>query len=275
MELNQVLYLKYVYDHEVEFTLKDGSRFSETGSMKQFEAELAPKGFIRIYSNCRKMRPVSIIQKAVSNGAPGCRPGKRAAVRARTAAPAPARIPYGALPVPGYGRPSYLPADLLPSAGTAAQSLGGRTSAPSRPRPRSRHLLLAGPDGVVQQIQQKRRHIHMGDALGTAHNLVGELNMGLPAGFFPANRKASPRHRTGQRETDCGQIPGDLRDPPGGRQGGPDSDSGRNVRPFLSERSHLPFLTKHMLLHSIMPSSFSFGVPLGRIRNPVSMFSPL
>lgn len=52
VELNQVLYLKYVYDHEVEFTLKDGSRFSETGSMKQFEAELAPKGFIRIYSNC-------------------------------------------------------------------------------------------------------------------------------------------------------------------------------------------------------------------------------
>ena len=52
VELNQVLYLKYVYDHEVEFVLKDGSRFSETGSMKQFEAELASKGFIRIYSNC-------------------------------------------------------------------------------------------------------------------------------------------------------------------------------------------------------------------------------
>ena len=52
VELNQVLYLKYVYDHEVEFTLKDGSHFSEPGSMKQFEAELSAKGFIRIYSNC-------------------------------------------------------------------------------------------------------------------------------------------------------------------------------------------------------------------------------
>ena len=52
VELNQVMYLKYVYDHEVEFTLKDGSRFSETGSMKQFEAQLSPGGFIRIYSNC-------------------------------------------------------------------------------------------------------------------------------------------------------------------------------------------------------------------------------
>lgn len=52
VELNQVLYLKYVYDHEVEFTLKDGGCFSEPGSMKQFEAELSAKGFIRIYSNC-------------------------------------------------------------------------------------------------------------------------------------------------------------------------------------------------------------------------------
>lgn len=52
VELNQVLYLKYVYDHEVEFTLKDGSRFSEAGSMKRFEAELSARGFIRIYSNC-------------------------------------------------------------------------------------------------------------------------------------------------------------------------------------------------------------------------------
>lgn len=52
VELNQVMYLKYVYDHEVEFTLKDGSSFSEPGSMKQFEAELSAKGFIRIYSNC-------------------------------------------------------------------------------------------------------------------------------------------------------------------------------------------------------------------------------
>lgn len=52
VELNQILYLKYVYDHEVEFVLKDGGRFSETGSMKQFEEELSPKGFIRIYSNC-------------------------------------------------------------------------------------------------------------------------------------------------------------------------------------------------------------------------------
>lgn len=52
VELSQVMYLKYVYDHEVEFTLKDGSRFSETGSMKQFEAQLSPEGFIRIYSNC-------------------------------------------------------------------------------------------------------------------------------------------------------------------------------------------------------------------------------
>lgn len=52
VELGQVIYLKYVYDHEVEFTLKDGSHFSETGSMKQFETELSPKGFIRIYSNC-------------------------------------------------------------------------------------------------------------------------------------------------------------------------------------------------------------------------------
>lgn len=52
VELNQVMYLKYIYDHEVQFTLKDGSCFSETGSMKQFEAELSPKGFLRIYSNC-------------------------------------------------------------------------------------------------------------------------------------------------------------------------------------------------------------------------------
>lgn len=52
VELNQVLHLKYIYDHEVEFTLKDGSHFSEAGSMKQFEAELSSKGFIRIYSNC-------------------------------------------------------------------------------------------------------------------------------------------------------------------------------------------------------------------------------
>ena len=52
VELNQVVYLKYIYDHEVQFTLKDGSCFSETGSMKQFEAELSPKGFLRIYSNC-------------------------------------------------------------------------------------------------------------------------------------------------------------------------------------------------------------------------------
>lgn len=52
VELNQVMYLKYIYDHEVQFKLKDGSCFSETGSMKQFEAELAPKGFLRIYSNC-------------------------------------------------------------------------------------------------------------------------------------------------------------------------------------------------------------------------------
>lgn len=52
VELNQVMYLKYVYDHEVQFTMKDGSCFSETGSMKQFEAELAGEGFIRIYSNC-------------------------------------------------------------------------------------------------------------------------------------------------------------------------------------------------------------------------------
>ena len=52
VELNQVVYLKYIYDHEVQFTLKDGSSFSETGSMKQFEAELSPKGFLRIYSNC-------------------------------------------------------------------------------------------------------------------------------------------------------------------------------------------------------------------------------
>lgn len=52
MELNQVIYLKYVYDHEVEFTLKSGEHFSETGSMKQFEKELSPQGFIRIYSNC-------------------------------------------------------------------------------------------------------------------------------------------------------------------------------------------------------------------------------
>ena len=42
VELNQVVYLKYIYDHEVQFTLKDGSCFSETGSMKQFEAELSP-----------------------------------------------------------------------------------------------------------------------------------------------------------------------------------------------------------------------------------------
>ncbi|MDE7300345.1 MAG: LytTR family DNA-binding domain-containing protein [Lachnospiraceae bacterium] len=52
VELNQVMYLKYVYDHEVEFTLKDGGRFSESGSMKQFEAELSKEGFIRVYSNC-------------------------------------------------------------------------------------------------------------------------------------------------------------------------------------------------------------------------------
>lgn len=52
VELNQVVYLKYVYDHEVQFTLKDGGCFSETGSMKQFEAELSGEGFIRIYSNC-------------------------------------------------------------------------------------------------------------------------------------------------------------------------------------------------------------------------------
>lgn len=52
VELNQVMYLKYVYDHEVQFTLKDGSCFSETGSMKQFETELSGEGFIRIYSNC-------------------------------------------------------------------------------------------------------------------------------------------------------------------------------------------------------------------------------
>ena len=41
VELNQVIYLKYIYDHEVQFTLKDGSCFSESG-----------EGFIRIYSNC-------------------------------------------------------------------------------------------------------------------------------------------------------------------------------------------------------------------------------
>ena len=52
VELNQVMYLKYMYDHEVQFTLKDGSCFSETGSMKRFEAELSGEGFIRIYSNC-------------------------------------------------------------------------------------------------------------------------------------------------------------------------------------------------------------------------------
>ena len=52
VELNQVMYLKYIYDHEVQFTLKDGSCFSETGSMKRFEAELSGAGFIRIYSNC-------------------------------------------------------------------------------------------------------------------------------------------------------------------------------------------------------------------------------
>lgn len=52
VELSQVMYLKYIYDHEVQFTLKDGSTFSEAGTMKQFEAELAPQGFIRIYSNC-------------------------------------------------------------------------------------------------------------------------------------------------------------------------------------------------------------------------------
>jgi len=52
VELNQVMYLKYIYDHEVQFTLKDGSCFSETGSMKQFESELSGEGFIRIYSNC-------------------------------------------------------------------------------------------------------------------------------------------------------------------------------------------------------------------------------
>ncbi len=52
VELNQVMYLKYIYDHEVQFTLKDGSCFSETGSMKRFEAELSGEGFIRIYSNC-------------------------------------------------------------------------------------------------------------------------------------------------------------------------------------------------------------------------------
>ena len=28
VELNQVVYLKYIYDHEVQFTLKDGSSFS-------------------------------------------------------------------------------------------------------------------------------------------------------------------------------------------------------------------------------------------------------
>ncbi len=50
--LKEILYLKYVYDHEVEFTLKDGSRFSETGTMKEFEAELGAKGFIRIYRDC-------------------------------------------------------------------------------------------------------------------------------------------------------------------------------------------------------------------------------
>ena len=50
--LKEVLHLKYVYDHEVEFTLKDGSRFSETGTMKEFEAELGAKGFIRIYRDC-------------------------------------------------------------------------------------------------------------------------------------------------------------------------------------------------------------------------------
>ena len=50
--LKEVLYLKYVYDHEVEFTLKDGSRFSEMGTMKEFELELGAKGFIRIYRDC-------------------------------------------------------------------------------------------------------------------------------------------------------------------------------------------------------------------------------
>lgn len=50
--LKEILYLKYVYDHEVEFTLKDGSHFSEPGTMKEFETELGPKGFIRIYRDC-------------------------------------------------------------------------------------------------------------------------------------------------------------------------------------------------------------------------------
>ena len=50
--LREVLHLKYIYDHEVEFTLKDGSRFSETGTMKEFETELGTKGFLRIYRDC-------------------------------------------------------------------------------------------------------------------------------------------------------------------------------------------------------------------------------
>ena len=50
--LKEILHLKYVYDHEVEFTLKDGTRFSEPGTMKEFETELGPKGFIRIYRDC-------------------------------------------------------------------------------------------------------------------------------------------------------------------------------------------------------------------------------
>lgn len=50
--LREVLYLKYVYDHEVEFTLKDGTCFSEPGTMKEFETELGAKGFIRIYRDC-------------------------------------------------------------------------------------------------------------------------------------------------------------------------------------------------------------------------------
>lgn len=50
--LKEVVYLKYVYDHEVEFTLRDGSHFSETGTMKEFESELAPHGFVRIFQSC-------------------------------------------------------------------------------------------------------------------------------------------------------------------------------------------------------------------------------
>ena len=70
VELNQVLYLKYVYDHEVEFTLKDGSRFSETGSMKQFEAE--PQG---LYPHLQQLPGKRSVyhQNGEGNGSPGQR----------------------------------------------------------------------------------------------------------------------------------------------------------------------------------------------------------